>query len=387
MSRIKNKFVRISIKAAICALLLFMFTMNLFYINTTIYRFPKKEKFSGEFIFNPYRNLPDSSYKANFHAHSVAWSKVTNGHNSEKEMFDAYTKRGYDIAGISNYHKISDYGKKHTDLFVPVYEHGYNIFKSHCLGIDVDKVSYFDYPLFQSTSHKQKVINNIRANNGIVAMAHPKFGGGKTFEDMELLVNYNFMEVLNHYRISDEYWDKALSAGRLVWVMGNDDTHDLVKEPSFKIWNIIHSEYRNKDSILNEMKRGKNYAVLSKNGKCDNALLGVELVSPSEFFVKLENTADSIQFIGQDGKIVHTAFNASSVSYKFSNADTYVRVVTFNENSSLYLNPLFKYNGKEIPYVGNKTAETQHLATWMVRLLFIIIAISLLLLMRRVIRA
>lgn len=387
MSRIKNKFLRISMKVLLCAFILFLLVLNLFYINTTIYDFPEKEKFKGDFVFNPYRNLPDSSYRANFHAHSVAWSKVTNGHNSEKEMFEAYTKKGYDIAGISNYHKISDYGKKHTDLYVPVYEHGYNIFKSHCLGINVDKVSYFDYPLFQSTSHKQKIINNIRSNNGIVAMAHPKFGGGKTFEDMELLVNYNFMEVLNHYRISDEYWDKALSAGKLVWVMGNDDTHDLVKEPTFKIWNIIHSEHRNKDSILNSMERGQNYAVLSKNGKCDNSLIGVELLSPTEFFVKLENTADSIQFIGQDGKKMHTAYNASSATYKFKNSDTYIRTVAFNNNSALYLNPLFKYNGKDNPYVGNKTAEINYLYTWIVRLLFIALAISLVLLIRKVIKA
>ncbi|MBL4861695.1 MAG: hypothetical protein JKY09_01590, partial [Crocinitomicaceae bacterium] len=205
---------KVIVKGILSLLVLFVFGLSLFYINTTIYNFPDPTPFSGESIFNPYENLPDSSYRANFHAHSVAWNSVTNGQNSEKDVFEAYTKRGYAIAGISNYHKISVYGKSLTDLYVPVYEHGYNVLKSHCLSINGDKVSYFDYPLFQLTSHKQKVIHNIKANGAMVAMAHPKFGGGRTFSDMRYLTGYAFTEVLNHYRVSDEYWDEALSAGR-----------------------------------------------------------------------------------------------------------------------------------------------------------------------------
>lgn len=387
MKRIKNKILRIIVKSILCFVLAFVLFIDLFYINTTIYSFPEKKPFQGSVIFNPYRDLPEDSYRANFHAHSEAWSKVTNGHNTEKDVFDAYTKRGYDIAGISNYHKISTYGKTRTELYIPMYEHGYNIFKSHCLGINVEAVSYFDYPLIQGTSHKQKIINNIRSNNGIVAMAHPKFAGGRTFEDMELLTGYHFVEVLNHYRVSDEYWDKALSAGRLSWIMGNDDTHDLIKEPTFQIWNIIHSGHKHKDSILSSMKLGKNYGIKSKNGISDNSLLGLELISPNDFFVMLENIADSIQFIGQNGKILKTVEHVASASYSFTKKDTYVRVVTHNKNSSMYLNPLFRYDGKTIPLASELKATERWFWTWVVRLLFIAIALSLLLFIRRIIRS
>ncbi|CAN0249729.1 unnamed protein product, partial [Chrysoparadoxa australica] len=187
-------------------------------------------------------------------------------------MFEAYIDRGYDMPGISNYHSISTYGKDRIDIYIPCYEHGYNILKSHCLGIGVDEVSKFDYPLIQSSSHQQKIIENIKAKNGFVTMAHPKFGGGRDFDNMRDLTYYEFTEVLNHYRISDEYWDAALSAGRLTSIMGNDDTHDIINEPTFRIWNVIHSEVRHADSILAAMRLGKNYGVWSHNELWDNKL-------------------------------------------------------------------------------------------------------------------
>ena len=172
--------------------LVICFVTSILYVNTTIYNFAEIEKFSGNQLYNPYEKLPDSSYRANFHAHSIAWEGVTNGHNTEKDLFDGYSQKGYDIIGISNYHKISTYARQRSDLYIPVYEHGYNIFKSHYLSLNSNQVSYFDYPLYQMTSHKQKIIENLKSNNAIVCMAHPKFAGGRTFEDMEYLVNYEF---------------------------------------------------------------------------------------------------------------------------------------------------------------------------------------------------
>ena len=215
--RFIRSFVRFLWKTIAILLLLLFLGISILYTNTTIYDFPEAKVFQGDKVYNPYKNLPDSNYRANFHAHSIAWKTVTNGHNTEKDLYDGYTEEGYDIVGISNYHKISDYAESRSELYVPVYEHGYNIFKSHCLALNPDGPSYFDYPLFQTTSHQQKIIENLRAKNAIVAMAHPKFGGGRSFDDMKTLVNYDFTEVLNHYRSSDEYWDEALSAGRVTW--------------------------------------------------------------------------------------------------------------------------------------------------------------------------
>ncbi len=381
-----KKIIRLLIKSFFILILLVIFFASLFYINTTIYNFPEPKAFEGDKIFNPYQNLPDSSYRANFHAHSVAWKSVTNGHNTEKDVFDGYTKRGYDIAAISNYHKVSTYAKTRTDLYVPAYEHGYNIFKSHYLSINSPKVSYFDYPLYQLTSHKQKIIENIKANGAMVSMAHPKFGGGRSFEDMRHLVGYEFTEVLNHYRISDEYWDQALSAGRLTWIMGDDDTHDIVKEPTFRIWNIIYSNYRQPDSIMNAMKMGMNYGIASLNEICDNDLVSCQLDKQNNIHIKFTNIADSILITGQNGKILKVTHNSDSIIYPFQESDTYVRTVAYNANSNLYMNPILRYDGKKVPLNVNVKAEPSFFKTWVFRIFAVLVSLSLLLLIRKIIR-
>ena len=380
-----RSLIKLIIKSILVLFIGVSFIVSLFYINTTIYNFPELEPFKGETIYNPYQDLPDSSYRANFHAHSIAWQAVTNGHNTEQDLFNGYTKRGYDIAGISNYHKISTYGESRTDLYVPVYEHGYNIFKSHYLGINSRKVSYFDYPLFQSTSHKQSIIENLKENGALIAMAHPKFAGGRSFSDMEQLVGYNFTEVLNHYRNSEDYWDKALSAGRLTWVMGNDDTHDIVNEATFRIWNIIHSEKRESNEIMNSMKNGLNYAISSKNEKCDNNLISCLLVNKM-ITIQLENEADSIVFIGQNGKTVHKTSKTDSANYKFKSNDTYIRTVAYNSNSQLYLNPILRIAGNSPPLNCNVDIESNFIKTWLFRILALVFSISLILFIRKIIR-
>jgi len=369
---------------AITVLVIFFFT-SLLYVNTTIYNFPETEKFSGNELYNPYKMLPDSSYRANFHAHSIAWEGVTNGHNTEKDLFDGYSQKGYDIVGISNYHNISTYAQEHSDLYIPVYEHGYNIFKSHYLSLNSNQVSYFDYPLFQMTSHKQKIIENLKSNNAIVCMAHPKFAGGRTFQDMQYLVNYEFTEVLNHYRTSDEYWDEALTAGKLTWIMGNDDTHDVVNEPTFLIWNIIHSADRNSDSIMKSMVAGKNYAVKSNDGTCDNSLNYCIIKGNDSFTVQFENTVGTIEFIGDGGAIKKIDSNVRESSYTFKPQDTYIRVVAKDEHSSIYLNPIVRYDGKNIPLNTNLKVASNLFKTWLFRITLILISFGLLILTRKTI--
>ena len=378
-----KRIVKLFIKGILSLIVLVLFLVSIIYINTTIYNFPEPKPFSGDVLFNPYQNLPDSSYRANFHAHSVAWKSVTNGHNTEKDLFDGYTERGYDIAGISNYHKISTYGKPLTDLYVPVYEHGYNMFKSHYLAINSPDVSYFDYPLYQLTSHKQKIIENIKANNALVAMAHPKFAGGRSFSDMQHLVGYHFTEVLNHYRISDKYWDEALSAGRLTWVMGNDDTHDIVNEATFRIWNIIHSEERHPDSIMQSMTRGLNYGISSENELCDNLLESCQLTE-STIDICFTTKADSILMFGQNGKIVNRVFNTDEISYDFKSSDSYVRTVAYNRNSHLYMNPVIRMEGSIVPLNANIEAEENLIKTWLFRIAAVLFSLTLLFLLKRI---
>lgn len=336
-----------------------------FYTRTTSFDFPETKPFSGPKIFNPYQEVGTKTYKGNFHGHSKSWKGVTNGANPENEVIDAYINKGYDIACLSNYHKISLYTGNGKIINFPVYEHGFNVRKSHCLAINAREVSFLDFPLWQSSSHQQSVIHAIRKNADIVAIAHPKFGGGRSFDNMRTLTGYHLTEVLNHYRVSDVYWDQALSVGRLSWIIGNDDMHAVNDPEIFQIWNNIFSD--TPDSVLVNLKNGKNYATQSFIKTAENALLSCQLKGADTIRVVFAHPAD-IYFIGQDGVEKQKTEMSDTASYVFAKNDTYIRVVARNANSSIYLNPLVRCDG-ERPVLASELQATQNsLWTWIWRI-------------------
>lgn len=385
--KITKKGVRRFIVKTLAIFFPFLFlVIAIMYCRTTYYDFPEGKPFTGDFLHNPYHNLPDSAYKANFHAHTKAWNEVTNGHSTEAEMYEGYRAMGYTSVGISNYHKISDYAKdKPGHVYIPVYEHGWNMMKAHYLPLDAKEVSFFDFPLLQAPSHRQSVINTISETGAIVCFAHPKFTFLESMGDMEYVVNYEFTEVLNHYRVSDEQWDMALSAGRLTWVMGNDDTHDLVNEPTYLIWNHIHAKEKTKEGLLNAMQSGQSYGIKSFDTKCDVQLKSLELTDEKTFEVIFSDTVNKIDFVGQNGEIKKVDASTNKSSYTFQPDDSYIRVVAHIDTADIYLNPIVRYDGENLVRAVDMEATPNFWKTWLFRILMGVLALALILLIRRII--
>ena len=344
------------------------------YYQTNIYDFIETKPFSGKYLYNPYQVLAtETSIKANFHAHSVAWGGITNGHNTKEEIEKFYIKNGYSVAAVSNYHELNKTQSEKL-IEIPTYEHGLNIRKSHKLAIYASDESYFDYPLFQNTSQKQQIILNLRDKNALVAIAHPNFGHGHNEEDMKQLSGYHFVEVLNHYRVSDAEWDAGLSNGKLSWILANDDTHSLEKEPSARIWNRIFVKYKNKAQIIDALKKGQNYGIKSENG--------VENIHLSS--IKVKNDTIFYQFLGdvqQVNIIVDGTLKASNKNgngfYLLKSNESYVRFVAKNNEVELYTNPIIRYNKVNIPITSNFSPPINGYKTLLYRgfILFILILI------------
>ncbi|MEJ2217622.1 MAG: hypothetical protein P8099_13515 [Gemmatimonadota bacterium] len=142
-------------------------------------RFAPPRPFSGPELKNPYAGANGRWWKANFHAHSEAWDGITNGHQPPAEVLRAYHEMGYDIAAVSNYQSIYGAGRQ-DPVFIPVYEHGYNIRKVHELVIGAKRVTWLDFPLDQDLSDKQFMLDRLDAAGGIVAIAHPWLRNGYT---------------------------------------------------------------------------------------------------------------------------------------------------------------------------------------------------------------
>lgn len=110
---------------------LFVFAVFTFciiiYLQCDIYDFSSPQKFSGNFLFNPYKDSDITWQKTNLHAHAIAWSGITSGKQSAQEILDLYKQKGYIYSCISNYENLAKEDAQPNAL--NVYEHGYILIK------------------------------------------------------------------------------------------------------------------------------------------------------------------------------------------------------------------------------------------------------------------
>ena len=317
------------------------------YFPCDIYNFQPQAIFNGNFLFNPYATSNGNWMKTNLHAHSVAWRGITNGKQQPCEILNKYKAEGYDYAAVSNYENVALEDQQENS--VEVYEHGYNIFKTHQLVLTPQHVCASDFPLFQFLSSKQFMINKLSQNSGGIILAHPSIRNGYSDAELKKLTGYNLMEVLNHSGNSSSKWDVALSAGKPVWIVGNDDCHDDAdSNQTFKNWTMINCGLHNKDTLLRNLSNGNAYAVSGKNAVNDNRLISVN-VDSMKIHITLAVNADSIFLVGENGTLKKADINTNQISYQFLPEDTYIRTVAYTNKSCIYLNPVMRYNGKSAP--------------------------------------
>ncbi len=334
------------------------------YSFTTIYNFPSPQPFSGNILYNPYQSLSNNTRfcKANLHAHSHAYSGVTDGHSTDKELFDGYKSMNYDVVGISNYQTINQAFSSDSG-YIPLYEHGYNAWKRHHICIGANEVTWWDYILFQSLHQKQDMIFRLKPTIDVLAIAHPKFRNSFNASDFTELTDYDCIEVLNHYRTSSEAWDSALSTGHPVWIVADDDSHNVKADGETGVcWTMIAAPPIRRE-ITKALKHGQCYGVEGKHGINNNGLQLLQTIG-LQCFIQCDSIADSVQFIGQGGKIKAVHYRIDTSSYTFDNYDTYIRIKIFRGNSCMWLNPIFRTpHGGIVPI--HATENT--IATWLWR--------------------
>jgi hypothetical protein len=355
------------------------------YLRSETYKFPLSIPFQGKLVYNPYDTMPPLRFKANFHAHSRSWGGLTNGHQSDSVLITSYLTAGYHLPSLSNYHRISSWANGRAPMYIPVYESGYNPLKSHLLVMGLNQPSYFDFPLYQNTSHQQQIIQGLRDRGAVLAMAHPDFGGGRRLEDMTRLTGYHFMEVFNHYRHSEKYYDAALSAGRLSWVMSNDDTHDIHGEATFKRWTLLMGDRAEIREVMKRALEGRHYAVFSEDSTFNKSFLAcvapLQADSPDDSVYRrvfrFSHPFDRLQAIGQNGKILCSARNTDTLLVAMGAGESYARVEAIDQNAKLLLNPMVRYNGGVLPLAASLRASPDPFRTWVHRFLILILMVGL----------
>ncbi len=380
---------RIFLKVLLIFIAFLLFLTAIPYIITPVYDFPEKHPFSGDKFYNPYDTInPAGWLKANFHSHSHAWAGFTAGkENINEEIEQRYKALNYDIICISDYMKINTFlsGQK---IYIPVYEHGYGFTKNHQLVIGAKEVKWIDYVFAQTINDKQHTLNEIKTGDNIISLNHPHLRGAYDSDDVEKLTGYDCIEVANqNFGTAEDLWDASLSSGNPVFGLADDDSHNSKNYSDIgKCFDFVNTDEPSAGTVLKALKHGRNIAVdlsLPGGSPFDSLKNKSENLSFPEQFrmngnvlsVKLKLPAREITFIGQNGKHEAVFSNTDSASYVFLPEDTYIRTVVINMNGArMYLNPVMRYNGSELPHY---TAVINESATLMFRLIIILITTAI----------
>jgi len=374
------KLITFLLKALLFIIIMLVFVFTLKYLTAPFYTFPDPKPFSGDQLFNPYDGI-DSNYwrKGNFQIQSEAWLGVTDGRKNTNEAIDSiYSMLGYEVITISDYQKINRYGEDEK-AYIPVYEHGYGIYKNHHVMIGADRVVWKDYPIIHTIHHKQHMMNSLRNTCELVFIAHPKYTGGWIPQDMTWMTNYDGIEVLNGFRESVAHWDAALSAGKNMRILADDDAHDITNINAVgRYATLIWSPVMHGDSIVSAMKMGKAFGASiwrvwgepmeEKLEKAHNLpkLTKVEL-SGDTLIVVVNKKASKIRFFGQGGKALDSVPDCKEARYLIRANDTYVRTeIMFPNRTEYYLNPVIRYDGGD-PW-KHELAKVDHVRTWVLRI-------------------
>lgn len=329
------------------------------YLFCPVYTFTENKPFSGEQWYNPYTSADSTQWvKANFHAHVKAWGGISNGHGETADVWKAYDSLGYKVHAVSNYHYIDETFKDSLN-YISAYEHGYSIKKTHQLVIGDTKVLWLDYVFPQTLSNKQNILNKLYGDDNIIFANHPGMRNGYTDHDMRHLTNYHCIEILNPQAISISQWDAALSAGIPVFGVGDDDMHNVFHPREMgRYCTVLNMPVVNRQNIITALKEGHGYAMIisqndsedhfSRQQRIKNDLPGLKslTLTTDTLLAEFSKPAESIQFIGQGGKVLITHSGTSTASYVKKPDDTYIRVsAKFKDGTEIFLNPVYRHKG------------------------------------------
>ncbi len=362
------------------------------YLFCPVYNFDASSRFGGDSIYNPYAESGGKYLvKCNFHAHARCWEGLTYGHGTGEDIQRVYSQLHYGVHAVSDYQYI-DTSEQFSPNYMACYEHGFNLLKTHQLIVGAEKVCWKDYPLPQSASNKQDILNRLSSSskNALIILNHPMLRNGYSSADVKQLSGYHCMEVLNPAAISTKLWDAALSAGNPVFIAGDDDVHNVLdtnKTGNICTWVFVNRV--NRREVIQAMKMGNSYGMIigktlseEVRHQHNNSMPLLHSVSVLNDIIKVQFTkpAKAIRVTGENGHLMDSRSSANCASFPFPKSEPYARVVAdFGDGTQIYLNPVFRYAKNPLQQVAATINTSQTLIRQLAGML-VLVCWSLLLL-------
>ena len=331
-----------------------------------VYDFQKPTPFSGNDIFNPYRNL-DTAHcwkRANFHTHTRVDGLLNECDYTPEQTLEFYDQLGYDIVTFSNHNALTSHPTD-SSLQVNLYEHGYNLCKFHKLVFGSSRVWHFDNLLPIFASQKQFQIEQLKQQGDIIVLNHPLRTNSLSNNQLEKIGGYNIIELDSGKSTENSYWDAALSAGRYSFGIANDDLHHPDRTRAIAIrCNLLCTPTAEYNDIRTTLLDGCYYSMRvpdygdgdwEQKREQNRHLPYIRNIglNDNNIFITLSEAADSIKVTGQGHRTLAVAYNTDSLGYAMAPTESYGRFTAyFAEGEVIYSNPFARYdsNSSDSPF-------------------------------------
>lgn len=323
-----------------------------------VYNFDEPAPFSGEDIFNPYRNI-DTAYcwkRANFHTHTKVDGLLNECDYWPEQVYDELKKFDYDIVTFSNHNALTNHPID-SELQVDLYEHGYNLFKFHKLVFGSDEVNYFDHLLPIFPSQQQFQIDMLADDSDIIVLNHPLRTTALNKRALQRLRGYDIIELDSGKSTENEYWDWALSAGIYSFALANDDLHYPDRSHAIAVrCNFVCTPSAKYEDVKNALLDGCYYSMRIPdygNGDWQTKIARNKTIpfvkniglQDSTVYITLSQQADSIKVIGQNHTTRAKVTNSTTAHYTMTINDPYTRFTAyFPDGEVIYSNAFARYD-------------------------------------------
>ena len=297
-------------------------------------------------------------YKGNIHTHTTE----SDGDDTPENVVRWYRRHGYDFLVLSDHNHLTlfDYADSRRKFKKPLMVPGEEVTLSihggqtpvHINGIGI---SHLVEPIDAG-----EIVPTIQANvdaivsaGGVASINHPNFRWSFDHNHIKQVRGASLLEVFNgHPRANihgapgkasyEEIWDGVLSAGRAIFGVATDDSHNYkdfhpgMSNPG-RGWVVVHAEELVSEAIVEGLASGNFYAST-----------GVELTdlksSSQVVSLRIEQQSDFVyttSFIGRDAK-TYAETTGLEASYEPMGTEGYIRaVVKSSSGGKAWTQPVF----------------------------------------------
>ncbi len=289
-------------------------------------------------------------YKGNLHAHTTH----SDGDTQPEGVIQWYRDHDYDFLSITDHNfllNVSDYAALQDDGFILIsgneISDGYENRSLHLLALGLHDEKLKPVGGESIPAVLQNNVTAIRQAGAVPVLAHPNFTWAFGAEELIGIRNCVLFEVLNAHPAvnnqgddsrpsTEEMWDRALSAGKLIYGIGTDDTHKIATYPG-KSWVMVQAPELSESSILEALENGDFYVstgVVLDNYKVTRSAVKIRIHPDGE-------TRYTTSFIGEGGRVMARSDSLNPV-FKKSRGLLYVRAKIEDTNGNLALTqPVF----------------------------------------------